>query len=620
MTKYYPEMTHNKYEQFIAEYMKDSNVDFVINTNDRTAKKGYDENGDLLFYLIPDVFDEKDFELYDIMDEVAESNLNTNRGASAGIVDRNLVGWGKKDNIEAIKNEYKQKTKYSLERTNPKNPKARYRISNPVHSNMVGYFDKADINCRKYISNPPKCRLTSFTQKNFEKYKQLIPYVEKISNKMKEYCPKQYTAHKNFLKNKEKIGDSVFTTLTINKNFRTAIHTDKGDYQNGIGVISCMGDFKGGDFCLPNYRMRIELKPQDLLFVNVHRHHCNTEIEGNRISVVSYIRENFEKCENKIDYKIIVNNNNESIFKYLEDKCDNNAIYYTAKKGQIVWNDFKEIHGDPVSHFPAYTPTLLLNEIPKVPNGMSFEEYILETFEKSFKESTPFISVGDNVFSINMPEKQKVSTLIDDRMTDSIKMNIKSWESMGYEVDIYSYIHIEDMDYIDARTICEHNEIFMFVMNLCKSVDTIFISNDTLLMKPLPKKKIIITTEFNRALDTQPNLSVFKMPKDNVFMKDCLSFFNGDTHTTENKRKFMRAIRYFALAKELCSPAEFTKIHKVYAKSIFIDYEKYKKQKLKYNIPFPLKEDLTNCIGIKTNNINQTIHKNSLFNNLHPLV
>ena len=108
MTKYYPEMTHNKYEQFIAEYMKDSNVDFVINTNDRTAKKGYDENGDLLFYLIPDVFDEKDFELYDIMDEVAESNLNTNRGASAGIVDRNLVGWGKKDNIEAIKNEYKQ--------------------------------------------------------------------------------------------------------------------------------------------------------------------------------------------------------------------------------------------------------------------------------------------------------------------------------------------------------------------------------------------------------------------------------------------------------------------------------------------------------------------------------
>ena len=33
------------------------------------------------------------------------------------------------------------------------------------------------------------------------------------------------------------IKDTVFTTVTVNKNFRTALHKDSGDLKNGFGNL-----------------------------------------------------------------------------------------------------------------------------------------------------------------------------------------------------------------------------------------------------------------------------------------------------------------------------------------------------------------------------------------------
>ncbi len=623
MTKFYPVMTHSKYDQFLAEYMKDEDCDFLVNSDNGEDQIGYDEDGNVLFHLVPNVFNDDDFKIYDILDEVAESNLNTNRGASAGEVDRDLVGWGKKDNVEAVKNVYKQVSKYALSRTNPNNPKVSYRISNPVNSNMIGYFDKADINCRKFIKNPPKCRLTSYTQKNFEKYKQVIPYVEKISEVMKRVLPSKYQNHINFIKNKDKIGDSAFTTLTINKNFKTAIHTDSGDYKNGIGVLTCMGEFKGGRFCFPNYKIQIDLKPTDVLFANVHRHHCNTDIEGNRISVVSYIRERMDRCDDVIDYKIVIQD--ERLLESLtENKIDLSKVYLLtdsiASSSNLRWDGVNLINENPKTFFKSYTPILYYNDIIETDD---FEDTIIKNFELLFKSKSNQLYWGESIFEINQTETaETLSTLIDDRLTPFIIENIKGWKKLGYKVKIYSFIDLSneynDDEWEYASTIVDDCiDKYFFVMNLLSKQETIFIDNDVLLLGRLPEDPIIITSEFNRNNVASPNLAVFKMPKDNVFLKDACKFLGLASGTNDNKRKFMRCLNYFALAKYILNPSYFCKINKIYAKSIFIDYEKYKTQEIKYDLNIPLIEDLSNCIGIKCNNINQVIKSGSLYSLLY---
>ena len=90
---------------------------------------------------------------------------------------------------------------------------------------------------------------------------------------------------------------------------------------------------------------------------------------------------------------------------------------------------------------------------------------------------------------------------------------------------IYSFIDLSE-EYNDdeweyASTIVEDCiDKYFFVMNLLSKQETIFIDNDVLLLGRLPDDPIIITSEFNRNNVASPNLAVFKMPKDSVFLKD----------------------------------------------------------------------------------------------------
>ena len=606
--KYEPLMKDEEFEKYIAEYMDKSQIKYIINSNEGIAS-GIDEHDELLFLLLPNIFDEDDFKIYDILDKVAESNLNTNRGASAGILDKTLESWSKKDNHEKVKNEYEEATKYSLIRNNPNNPKIKYRISNPVNSNILGYYDKVDINSRKFVKNPPKCRLTSFTNKNFKQYKEVIPYVEKISNTLKEYLPHKYKIHCEYIANKPKIGDSVFTTLTINKNFQTAIHTDSGDLKSGIGVISCMGNFKGGNFCFPNYGIQIELKPTDLLFCNVHKHHCNTPITGNRISVVSYIREKMNSCDKEIDYKIILKEPNEDFIEYLKSntKAD---IYLTQSKNtfHMRFDDIRLILKDPSYYFTNYTPLLYFNEIP---NTEYFENDVVNIFKNLYKNNLNSFDWGKNKFETLIPIKQIVATLIEDRITTTIVSNIHSWIKQGYSVQLYSYIDIpanlsdalDEVKIYDANTICKFSDKYIFVMNLLELVDCIYIDNDVKLMKEIPKDKIIITSEYNKNMEQLPNLAICKIPRTHPFVKDSISFFSKDNYN-DNKRRFGRCIDYFALQPYIKPPSFVGSVHRIYSKSLFIDYNEYLKQKKKYNIDIPNIDKIKEGVGLKTGNIN----------------
>lgn len=172
--------------------------------------------------------------------------------------------------------------------------------ANPVNSGVAGFYDR--------YPRYPYGRVCAYNWKNPDDFAKSFPYIRQLNKQFAEMLPERYAAQKaaaDKLDSMFLIGeDTVFTTLTVNKTFRTAAHLDAGDLAEGfsnLGVISTGKDYKGGYLVLPEYRVAINIRPGDLLLIANHSAvHGNTPIEsvtGNpddveRMSIVAYFREN----------------------------------------------------------------------------------------------------------------------------------------------------------------------------------------------------------------------------------------------------------------------------------------------------------------------------------------
>ena len=174
-------------------------------------------------------------------------------------------------------------------------------VGNKVYSGNVGYMDSNAM--VKY------CRLTSFGKQYFDEFKNGIPFIEYIDYLYSNLCPKHYKKQRivaDATNINYKIPNTAFTTVTVNKNFRTAVHKDSGDFRDGFGnlIVFNNGSYVGGYFVLPQYGLAVDVQTTDALFVDVHQWHGNTEMELRegfdeifRISFVLYYRENMYKCK-----------------------------------------------------------------------------------------------------------------------------------------------------------------------------------------------------------------------------------------------------------------------------------------------------------------------------------
>lgn len=171
-------------------------------------------------------------------------------------------------------------------------------VGNKVYSGNVGFMDAGAM--------IHYCRKTAFARDHFEQYTAGVPFVNYIDEKYKELCPIHYKKQKTIADSTNRnyiIGDTSFTTVTVNKNFRTACHQDAGDYRDGFGnlIVYREGSYDGGYFVMPEYGIAIDLHTTDLLFADVHKWHGNTDLYNQsedylRISFVMYYRENMFKC------------------------------------------------------------------------------------------------------------------------------------------------------------------------------------------------------------------------------------------------------------------------------------------------------------------------------------
>lgn len=163
-----------------------------------------------------------------------------------------------------------------------------------VWSGVAGWYDR--------YPRIPYGRATSYTEKNLEKFKGCYSFLQSLNRGFKELLPWRWGNQKaaaDKLDPRFLVPETVFTTITVNKSFRTACHRDAGDLNEGLSNLLVLGDgeYTGGYLVFPQVRIAVNVRPGDLLLVNNHEViHGNTPIilnheNAERISIVCYFRE-----------------------------------------------------------------------------------------------------------------------------------------------------------------------------------------------------------------------------------------------------------------------------------------------------------------------------------------
>lgn len=189
-----------------------------------------------------------------------------NRGAAAGPIQLDSAYWKKRKPtmVQGWSAKYYQDGKVS-----------KMRVNNNVFSSTLGYFEQTP-----FMGLP--CRLTAYTQKYYKYFKTGIPFIEELNKCFKVLNPEEYKRQKKACDEKPfyRIGNTAFSSLTVNRNFRTALHLDDGDFRKGYGNLSVIerGKYHGGYTIFPRYGVGFNLRTGDYLAMDVHEWHCNTEM------------------------------------------------------------------------------------------------------------------------------------------------------------------------------------------------------------------------------------------------------------------------------------------------------------------------------------------------------
>ena len=106
---------------------------------------------------------------------------------------------------------------------------------------------------------------------------------------------------------KFQIANTAYSTITVNYDWRTSIHKDKNDFEQGFGNLTVLEKAKSGHpeckgytgayLAIPKFGVCIDVRQTDTLAMDVHQYHANTEMKGDgRLSVVCYLRQKMINC------------------------------------------------------------------------------------------------------------------------------------------------------------------------------------------------------------------------------------------------------------------------------------------------------------------------------------
>jgi hypothetical protein len=165
-------------------------------------------------------------------------------------------------------------------------------------SGILGYFDR--------YARFPYCRETAFTLDDSGRWDAILPYLRAVDAVFARHMPDRYATQRALVERTSQdfvIKGTAFTTVTVNRNFRTACHKDAGDLKEGFGVMTAFrcGAFSGGELVFPAFRVAAKCRTGDVLLADVHEWHGNTPLRGvegkyERVSCVFYYRSKMAQC------------------------------------------------------------------------------------------------------------------------------------------------------------------------------------------------------------------------------------------------------------------------------------------------------------------------------------
>lgn len=172
---------------------------------------------------------------------------------------------------------------------------------NHCYSNVLGAIDRG--------SRFPYGRLSRTTQGHFQEFKKFAEIYASANEGFRTLFPERWNRVNEII---SKVRDplyslfgTVFTSITLNFNFRTAFHLDKNNLKGGLAALTVLsrGKYKGHYLVFPQLRLAFDVKDGDLIIADTQALlHGNTEMEretkdAERISLVFYSREGMTKLE-----------------------------------------------------------------------------------------------------------------------------------------------------------------------------------------------------------------------------------------------------------------------------------------------------------------------------------
>jgi len=352
-----------------GQWFEESHIKYpIVSSNTDVYRLDDEGNRHLLLKFRKNVIPDKLIKIgWDSYKDLAKASRG--RGASAGPIDVNSQYWGKRKLVDTKKwstgylnpkglelheslspldegelcakcQELNIKIKEGLSKEQlilalikKQGGISKMKVNNQVASNPIGFYESG-----KNFADLP-CRLTHFTRTNFEKYNDGLPFIQHIDKLFQKLIPEAHNKQLTRADTKPhlKIPKTAFSTVTINRNFRTAMHRDAGDFRDGFGNLTVIerGKYHGGYTIFPQYGVAIDLRNNDFVAMDVHQWHCNTPMyetpedkefnatldyafkdnpevgtvgiyeKYTRISFVCYLREKIANCPDNIDPRFL---------------------------------------------------------------------------------------------------------------------------------------------------------------------------------------------------------------------------------------------------------------------------------------------------------------------------
>ena len=230
-------------------------------------------------------------------------------------------------NANNVENFYKNLISFAQKKTSNRGSASGSKNKNvkdnpEIMTNIIGYFDKLSPKQKELMRIQGKkinvtARETRFNMDYPEKFKELLPLIKEIDIYYKKYIPENYS--KQIKKAKQtffRIPTTSFTTLTTNVNLQTTVHLDRGDDNDGFGNLAVIenGKYTGGETCFPQYGIGVDVRTNDILYMDVHEAHGNLPIileepDAKRLSIVCYLRKSVWQQTKGKSKKFLISHN-----------------------------------------------------------------------------------------------------------------------------------------------------------------------------------------------------------------------------------------------------------------------------------------------------------------------